>query len=402
VILSGALEAAIVRAGVAELAAALVRIPSYPGLPRQEEAVVRALAGYLEERGVPAQTVEVAPGRPNLVATIEGKRPGRHLVLCGHTDTVPLNAGEPGVGFSGEIRDGRLLGRGAVDMKGPVAAMAGAVAALVETGALAAGSVTLAAVVDEEMESLGAEHLIASGLVADGAVVGEPTGNRLCLAHRGLEWLEIEFRGRQAHGGTLAAGVNAISGAARFIVRVESDLGPRFAARTHPLLGPPTINFGTIAGGDQPSTVAASCRLTLDRRSLPGESYGSIVAELAELLSAVEAEMPGLLTSIRRVPGGTASLGNVALETPADHPLARAATAAVAEIVGGEVEPGAFPAWTDGALLAAFGGIPSIVLGPGDVSLAHSPREAVPLAALAEAARIYAATALAFCAGESP
>jgi acetylornithine deacetylase/succinyl-diaminopimelate desuccinylase len=184
---------------VVELAADLVRIPSHRGLPRQEEGVARRLGAYLEGCGVPAATVEVAPGRPNLLATVRGPRPGRHLLLCGHTDTVPLNEGDPGVGFSGEVRDGWLLGRGAVDMKGPLAAMAAALAALAETGALGAGAVTLAAVVDEEMESLGAERLIADGFAADGAIVGEPTGNRVCRGHRGLAWLAVELTGRLGH-----------------------------------------------------------------------------------------------------------------------------------------------------------------------------------------------------------
>jgi len=388
---------AIDRAEVVELAAELVRIPSHRGLPRQEEEVVRALARYLAAHGVVAETVEVAAGRPNLLATVRGARHGRHLLLCGHTDTVPLNDGDPGVGFSGELRDGWLLGRGAVDMKGAVAAMAGALVALAESGALAAGAVTLAAVVDEEMESLGAEHLLGSSFSADGAVVGEPTGNRVCRGHRGLEWLAIELRGRPAHGGRPEAGINAIAAAARFIARVERDLVPRFARRAHPLLGPPTINFGTIAGGDQPSTVAAFCVLTLDRRSLPGERYDEICAELGELLAVVEGEMPGLSTAIRRLSGSMATMEHVALETPAEHPLAQAAAAAFRAVRGGEAEFGAFPAWTDGALLAAYGGIPAIVLGPGDLALAHSPREAVAVEELTEAARLYAATALAFC-----
>src|SRR6185503_16084880 len=139
------------------------------------------------------------------------------LLLCGHTDTVPLNAGDEGVGLSAEIRDGKLHGRGSADMKGPIAAMAAALVALRETGALAAGAVTLAAVADEERESLGAERLIASGLRADGAIVGEPTQNRLALGHRGLEWLEIAFRGRAAHGGKPGSGVSAIAAAARFV-----------------------------------------------------------------------------------------------------------------------------------------------------------------------------------------
>ncbi len=336
-----------------------------------------------------------------MLATLGGAAPGRRLVLCGHTDTVPLNAGDSGVGFAGEVRDGRLHGRGAVDMKGAVAAMAAAMAALAQSGALAAGAVTLAAVVDEEMESLGAERLVQAGLAADGAIVGEPTGNRLALGHKGLEWLEITFTGRAAHGGTPAAGVNAIVAAARFVELVERELVPALAARTHPLLGPPTLNFGTVAGGDQPSTVAASCRLAADRRLVPGEDYATAVAELAALLSRVEVAMPGLATVIARVAGGMATLDHVPLVTPADHPVARACGAACELVLGEAGEPTAFSAWTDGALLAGFAGVPTVILGPGDLALAHTPRESVLLSEIRDAARIYAAAALLFCRGEA-
>ena len=160
------------------------------------------------------------------MCTLEGDAPGPHLVLCGHTDTVPLNQADPGHGFSGRVHDGRLYGRGATDMKGAVAAMAAAMVGLRRTGLPASGRVTLAAVIDEEIESLGAEHLINSGFTADGAIVGEPTQNQICIGHKGLEWLEIVFTGKAAHGGTPAAGVNAIDAAASFVHRVRTGLLP--------------------------------------------------------------------------------------------------------------------------------------------------------------------------------
>lgn len=392
-----AAQASLERLDPVALAAELVRIPSHPGLPRQEEGVAFALADFLRRHGLDASLDRAAPGRPNVVCTLEGPGSGPELLLCGHTDTVPLNREEPGVGFSGEIVDGRLLGRGAVDMKGAVAAMAGALVALADSGVLRAGRVTLAAVVDEEMESLGAERLVAGRPSAAGAVVGEPTGNRICLGHKGLEWLEIELRGRAAHGGDPGAGVNAIVAAGRFLALVERELQPALARRRHPLLGSPTLNFGTIEGGDQPSTVAAVCRLTADRRLLPEESYASAVAELEELLERVEVEMPGLSTSVSRLPGGMATLEHVALVTPEDHPLSRACAEARTLVAGEAGSFGSFPAWTDGALLSRFGGIPTVILGPGDLALAHSPGESVAVAELLEAARLYAAIALLFC-----
>ncbi|MCM2270651.1 MAG: M20/M25/M40 family metallo-hydrolase [Thermoanaerobaculia bacterium] len=393
-----ALRAAIARLDPVQLAARLVRLPSHPGLARQEEAAARQLAAWLGEHGVAAELDEAAPGRPNVVARVAGARPGPTLLLCGHTDTVPLNAGDPGYGFSGELAGGWLRGRGAVDMKGPLAAMAAALVVLRER--LPAGEVVLAAVVDEEMESIGAERLIARGLRADGAVVGEPTSNRLALGHKGLEWLEVEFVGRAAHGGTPEAGVNAVVAASRFVAAVGERLSPRLATRRHPLIGAPTLNFGTITGGDQPSTVAARCRLTLDRRTVPGERFESVLGELEELLAEIAAVMPGLTTRVGRVAGGMATLEHVALATAPETPIARAAARAVAALRGVAEGPIAFPAWTDGALLAEFAGIPTVVLGPGDLAFAHSRREAIPAAEIDDAAWLYAHLALEFCAGE--
>jgi succinyl-diaminopimelate desuccinylase len=394
-----ALFAAIDRSGWNALLRDLVRTPSHPGLPRQEEAAVAVLGAWLRERGLPVATSEVAPGRPNLIASLGGPRPGRRLVLCGHTDTVPLNAGEPGAGFSAEVLDGRLHGRGSVDMKGALAAMAGAMAGLAATATLPGGEVVLAAVADEEMQSLGAEALVAGGFRADGAIVGEPTANRLALGHKGLEWLTLTFRGRAAHGGTPEAGINAIVAAARFVVLVEETLKPRLALRAHPVLGPPTINAGTIAGGDQPSTVAATCTLVVDRRSVPGETFATLVDELNELLRQIERGMPGLVTGIERTPGGTATLEHLATVTAEDHPLAVAVDSARLAVTGRAERPTSFPAWTDAAHLANFAQIPCVVLGPGDLALAHSPRESVPLAEVADAARIYAMAAVGFCGG---
>ncbi len=385
------------RAAPVELLTTLVRIPSHPGVENQEAEVAEALANYLEEGGLRPKLVEVAAGRPNLMCTLEGRAPGPHLVLCGHTDTVPLNQGSPGHGFSGQVHDGRLFGRGAVDMKGAIAAMAAALVGLRRTGLLAAGRVTLAAVIDEETESLGAEHLIHSGFTADGAIVGEPTMNEICIGHKGLEWLEIVFSGKAAHGGTPTAGINAIDAAASFVQRVRTSLLPEFAARADALLGPPTINFGTIRGGDQPSTVAASCILTTDRRSLPGETYEFMRTELESILTAVKAEMPGLGTELRRLPGGMATLEHVALKTAPSEAVVEAVAAAHRRVTGRDCEYGAFPAWTDGALLSEFAEIPTLILGPGDLAVAHSPEESIETAQIIEAARIYALTAAEFC-----
>jgi acetylornithine deacetylase/succinyl-diaminopimelate desuccinylase len=382
--------------GVIDLLRDLIRAPSYIGLPRQEEQVVAVLAKYFEQRGIEFSINEVRPGRPNLLATIRGKESGPHLILCGHTDTVAPNAIATMDPFAAEIRDGRILGRGAVDMKGAVAAMAAAVVTLHKLQILEKGKVTFAAVIDEEMESLGAEALINSGVTADGAIVGEPTGNQIAIGHKGLEWLEVEFAGKATHGGTPKKGINAISAAARFVRRVEEELVPSFQTRRHPVLGVPTINMGTIHGGDQPSTVAARCTIQLDRRWVPAETIALVFGELESILARVRAAMPGLMTQLRRVPGGMATMVHGPLEIAADHPLVLAAQKARVEIYGESGELTAFPAWTDAALLSREAKIPCLVCGPGDLSLAHSAEESIAIVEVEEAIKLYVSTAIHF------
>lgn len=384
---------------VLALASELVKIPSHPGVKRQESAVAGRIAEFLNQRGVETRLIEVREGRPNLLASVDSGRPGPHLVLCGHTDTVPLNRDAPGVGLSGAVVGDALQGRGAADMKGALAAMAGALASLQAGPGLGAGKVTFAAVIDEEMESLGTEALIADGLRADGAIIGEPTQNRVALGHKGLEWLEIVLTGRAAHGGTPEAGVNAIDAAAHFIALVEERLAPELKRRHHPLLGSPTINCGTILGGDQPSTVAAQCVLRVDRRSIPGESFLSLCGELRALLEEVERRRPGVASQVRRMPGGMATLEHMSSVIDPAHPLVLATRTACETVTGIAQTELSFPAWTDAGLLSNFASIPCVILGPGDLSVAHTPWESVSLAQIGDAVSIYRESARLFCGG---
>ncbi len=384
--------------GMIDLLCDLIRAPSYIGLPRQEEKTVAVLAKYFEKNGIEFSTTEVRPGRPNLSAVVQSPKPGAHLILCGHTDTVAPNKISTMEPFSAEIRNGRIYGRGAVDMKGPVAAMAAALVALKKLQLLERGAVTLAAVIDEEMESLGAEALIRTGITADGAIVGEPTSNQIAIGHKGLEWLEIEFLGKATHGGTPEKGVNAISAAARFVRMVEEELVPQFQTRRHAVLGAPTINMGTIHGGDQPSTVAARCAIQLDRRWVPVETIEKVFGELEDILRRVREAMPGLSTELRRVPGGMATMIHGPLEIAASHPLVLAAQKAREEIFGQPAALTAFPAWTDAGLLSREAKISCIVCGPGDLSLAHSSEESIAIAEVEEAVKLYVLTAMNFLA----
>jgi acetylornithine deacetylase/succinyl-diaminopimelate desuccinylase len=382
--------------GILELLMEMVKAPSHPGTPRQEEAAAQALAVYLRERGLPADLVEVREGRPNVVASIAGEKPGPHLLFCGHLDTVAPNAGSPVDFFSAAIRDERMFGRGTVDMKGALAAMAGALVEIRDSGGLVSGRVTLAAVIDEEMESLGAEALILSGFEADGAVIGEPTENRVAIGHKGLEWLEVGFTGRAAHGSTPEAGISAIAAAAHFVSLVESELVPAFERRRDPVLGLPAINMGTVKGGQQPSMVAADCTIQLDRRWVTTETIDQVLGDLEEILAKVRAARPGLKTRLERMPGGMATMLHGPLVIDPAHPLVEAAQGAFVDLGRAAGPLTVFPAWTDGALISREAGIPTLIWGPGELALAHSAEESVRLDEVVLAARLYAAAARRF------
>src|SRR5688572_15007602 len=184
-----------------------------------ERAVARRVADEMRAIGLAVEVIEAAPGRPNVVGTLHGPVPGRSLMFCGHTDTVGV-AGMTRP-FEPELRDGRMYGRGAQDMKGGVAAMLDAARTVAASGGLAAGRLIVAAVVDEEHSSLGADALVATHR-ADAAVVTEPTGLDVAVAHKGFQWVAVETRGRAAHGSRPREGRDAILRMGRVLSALEA------------------------------------------------------------------------------------------------------------------------------------------------------------------------------------
>jgi acetylornithine deacetylase/succinyl-diaminopimelate desuccinylase len=291
------------------------------------------------------------------------------------------------------VADGKLWGRGAVDMKGALACMMVALKLVRDLDVPLPGDLLFAAVVGEEEQSEGTEHLIGHGPRADWAVVGEPTGLAIHAGHRGLEWLSFEFIGRAAHGGTPERGVNAIRMAARFIQRVEAELVPALVRRRHPLIGPAVMNWGVIRGGTQPSMVADRCVLQVDRRRLPAETLEQVWNEYQQILDALAVEDPDFDCQMSRMVENMATMDHGALEIALDHPLVtslQAVLAALGPLPGQPPRIGAFGGWTDGALLSNFGHTPAVVFGPGDLGVAHSRVEFVSVEELRLATLVYA------------
>jgi acetylornithine deacetylase len=383
---------AVDRVLITRLVEELVRIPSVnpsliPGAPGEGE-VARCLATACERLGMVVTLEEVAPGRPNVVALIPGTEParGRSLLLNGHTDTV----GTAGMDapFTPVLRDGRLFGRGSVDMKASLAAMVGAAAALRDAGVAPLGDVLLTFVADEEHLSLGTAAIAATRR-ADAAIVTEATGLRICVAHKGFVWATIRTDGRAAHGSDYETGVDAIVRMGRVLAALERFDRETLSRRGHPLLGRPSVHASLIQGGEGPSTYPPSCSLVLERRTLPAETEGEVRAELREILASLGRDDPHFqatleVTCVRpglEVDRGAAILGAL------DHAFVDVCGHAPAYVGQG--------AWFDAALLARQG-IPTVIFGPSGAG-AHAAVEYVDLLSVVTCAEVLAQVIVGFC-----
>lgn len=364
-----------------ELLRALVAIDSVnpdlvPGGAGEGE-IAAFVAGWLRDAGLEVHVEEAAPGRPNVIGVARGSGGGRSLMLNAHMDTVTTAGMERPL--EPTVRDGRMYGRGTYDMKAGLAAAM--IAAAGARDAALRGDVIVAAVVDEEYASVGASALVER-FSADAAIVTEPTELRVCVAHKGFAWLEVEVRGRAAHGSRPDLGVDAIAKMGRVLVGLE-ELQARLDGTRHPLLGPGSVHASLIDGGQELSSYPERCLLTLERRTLPGETPDAVRAEIEALAADLDAEVrPGLV----RHPF------EVAQDAPVVAALCRQAEAAA----GAPPEIMGHAGWMDAAILSAAG-IPTVVFGPGGEG-AHATVEWVTLADVDRCADVLLATARELCA----
>ncbi|TDW94182.1 acetylornithine deacetylase [Kribbella pratensis] len=366
----------------------LVRAPGQ-NPPGEEAATVAALTAAGRQLGLDVGTSVVEPGRDNVSITLAGGNdPG--LLLLGHTDVVPVGDGWTVDPYGGLLRDGRIYGRGASDMKGGLAAALVALAAL--RGTTLSGPVELAAVVDEEETGKGIRAYIAADQHEfrryAGCITAEPTDLQTIVAARGDSYLQVAVHGRASHAGNPDGGANAIYGAAAVVAEIER-LHKELAAAPHPLLGPATWSVGQINGGTGGSIVPADCVIVADRRLLPGESPVEVLADLDRRIAALHLEDRGLSVELAM------PMEMPAFETPEDADLVRITEAARFDAGGPPLPLAGWTAACDGGYIARDLGVPVVVLGPGSVTTqAHRADESVAVAELVTAARAYALIAL--------
>jgi acetylornithine deacetylase len=339
-------------------------VPGAPG----ERAIADLIAADLRRSGLDVEIASVTPGRPNVVGVLEGRAKGRTLMFCGHTDTVGVTGmADP---FTPVERDGRLYGRGAQDMKGGVAAMMAAATAIAAQDGLARGRLIVAAVVDEEHSSIGAEALVAHWR-ADAAIVTEPTDLAIAVGHKGFAWVDITVEGRAAHGSRPAEGQDAILRLGRVLGRLEALDAALQARPPHPLVGTGSLHASIVQGGRELSSYPDRASLQMERRILPSEPESTAVAEVQAILDALAREDATFRGRVAPM------FSRPAYEVPPDHELPRALAAAV-ERAGKEARITGASFWTDAAVLG-HAGIPSILFGPGGAGL-HSTEEYVNVA----------------------
>jgi acetylornithine deacetylase len=368
----------------------LVRINSVnPSLEAEAPGEVE-IADYMERSLVKIDLDvarhEAVAGRPSIVGRLRGMGGGRTLMLNAHYDTVGV-AGmtDP---FSGDIRAGRLYGRGAYDMKGSLAACMTAAKALTDAGIGLAGDLLVTAVADEEHASIGTVEVIEHHEV-NGAIVTEPTELDICVAHKGFAWLELVLTGRAAHGSRPELGVDANMQMGRFLARLD-ELRQELSERPpHRFVGVPSLHAAMLQGGTAASVYADSCRLTIERRTIPRETEQQVVREVQNILDDLSAGDSDFKAELRT------TLVRQPFEVATDSPIVRHLERAVERVTGDDPILAGQSPWMDSALLSSSG-VDTVVIGPAGAG-AHSEEEWVDLESVEKLTRILVETAIEYC-----
>ncbi len=373
------------------LLADLVRIDSTnPDLiagARGEAEIAAFIAGWATRAGLEAIVQEVAPGRANAIVIARGSGGGKNLMLNGHIDVVGLAGMEDP--FGARIEGNRMYGRGAYDMKAGVAASLMAAKRARELHL--AGDVIVTCVADEEVASIGAQAVLreAHRWPADAVIVTEPTEMALAVAHKGFVWFDVETYGVASHGSRPHLGVDAIAKMGKVLVELEQhDLDLR-AHPTHRHLGSGSIHAGTIQGGQEASSYPAYCKLTVERRTVPGETPDQAHAQVQAILDRCAGADSAFRAKLTR------GLARDPFDVDEAQPFVQLCRQHLAQVTGRPAKVGGVSFWCDAALFCAAG-LPAVVLGPQGAG-AHASVEWIDLDTVQQCADVYTAVAQAFC-----
>ncbi len=363
------------------LARDLVRIPSvnpdYDPASPAEANVARRIKAWAAEHSLDCREQPVIDGRSNLILTLRNGSDRPHVHFNGHMDTVAID-GMTIDPFGGEVRVGRLWGRGSADMKGPLACMLNAALNLRDAAETWKGTLSVGCMVDEETRFRGVTRMVEDFDPPDFAIVGEPTSLGVVRGCKGVLRFGVRTRGRAAHSSRPTEGRNAIAGMARIIPLLENFFRDELSQTSRPEFGPSTGSIGLIEGGSGVNIVPEECRIQIDIRLLPGQDWRSVMARVTELCAEAAAGLDGLECEVE-----DPYLIDSGLELPPDHELVKKALQATDTGKSSVVFYGC-----DGSKIAAKG-VPTIILGPGDIAQAHTADEYIELEQLEKAPGIY-------------
>jgi acetylornithine deacetylase len=350
-----------------------------------EVKIAHFISDWFEQAGLEVVWDEPVPGRPNVIGIARGTGRGRSLILNAHMDTVGIVGMErPHEPF---IQDNRLYGRGAYDMKGGLAAIMAAGAAA-KKGVLR-GDVIVTAVADEEFASIGTASIVKNWK-ADAAIVTEPTELNICTAHKGFIWLDTETEGVAAHGSRPDLGIDAIAKMGKVLVGIEELDRSLRSSLSHRLLGSGSIHASLILGGQELSSYPHHCYLSVERRTVPGETVQKFEAEMTTILEQISSSDPTFKASIK------VRMVREPFETSLEEQIVQTLRHKTSMILEHEPIEIGHTGWMDSALLSAAG-IPTVIFGPGGEG-AHAVVEWSNLEHVERCAEILTAVAEEFCA----
>lgn len=352
--------------------------------PGDERALATYCHSLLSQLGLSSQLIEHSETRASVLACLKGNGSVPGVMICSHMDTVPVGAAPwKHPPFSGELVEDKIWGRGASDMKGGLAASLAAVQVLVESGYPLQGDLWIALTAGEETDFLGALEIAnhREVLPLQVIILPEPSSNEVYLAQKGALWLDVEMYGKTAHGSMPDLGVNAVESMAQF-VHCFKDI--QFAYQPHPLLGGFTASVTRLNGGIKVNVIPDECHLSMDIRTVPGQSHAAILDEVNTNLHSLEEKIPGLKTEVKVIKD------HPAVVTEMEDPVVGIFLDVTKEVLGEESRIKGVRYFTDSAILTPAWNVPMIICGPGHADLAHQPDEYVEISHLRQAVKIYA------------
>ena len=369
---------------ITNLAQELIKIPSDETAGEKE--VCEYLESFLKSLGMKVRLQEVLPNRPNIIAEVIGDEVGKSIMFNGHVDTVPIGdikkwSMDP---YSAIIKDNKLFGRGSTDMKGSIASMIIAMKFIMNNVKKFNGKIIFTGVMAEETTGLGTQKIVEENIKADMALVGEPSDEKIYRAHKGTMWFNLSTYGKLEHSSeSNSESNNAIINMMKLIMEIN-EISKELETIENNLVGHPSINVGLIDGGTKQNMIADSCRISIDRRTLPEEKTDEILDKLRIRLDRLRSLDDRLtfdleIDTIRE-----------AVEVVESEQIVQEVKNALNKVINKNPTISGMKATTDMSILVNQGNIPSVIYGPGFIKQAHTVDEFIEVKRLVESSQVYA------------